>query len=415
MENLTPQQAQALWEAGGFFVLADLPEGSEFGMDGTFHTVRRFSGIKFLPPGIHLAAWSPPPFTSPASASAGPAAIPIRHALLREFKPRERVVLKYDVETESVPLEDASVVAGKDEVISDENLKTLDKEMAPYPFEGLERWKSLITEITPDILRQVLVDGRVDGLMDVEGEEEDSEIRDMRAELDEIRKRSEFQNAGQRMLRFVRFNLKRSWNEGAVGEEVTRYSKDKSWLLGATVNEQLGHDPLRLIAHFQLAFILLLHLSSYSALLVYKRILALLCQSPSFLSTPYDYLTPPPSSPNASIDATARSAYQALLRTLAAQLDAIPDGTFNTELPEMDAFYLDQIESLRKNLTGAMWGKEGTAWKEAERQEMKGLWGKLRDTAWRKWKWDVDELGHVVDDEEDEDEEGEYAPMVVEM
>jgi A1 cistron-splicing factor AAR2 len=34
MNSLTPDQAQALWKAGGFVVIADLPEGSEYGIDG---------------------------------------------------------------------------------------------------------------------------------------------------------------------------------------------------------------------------------------------------------------------------------------------------------------------------------------------------------------------------------------------
>lgn len=32
-------------------------------------------------------------------------------------------------------------------------------------------------------------------------------------------------------LHFTTFDLKRSFRTGAIGEEVTRYSKDKSWLL----------------------------------------------------------------------------------------------------------------------------------------------------------------------------------------
>jgi A1 cistron-splicing factor AAR2 len=35
MDKLSPDQAQALWDAGGFIILSDLPEGSEFGIDGT--------------------------------------------------------------------------------------------------------------------------------------------------------------------------------------------------------------------------------------------------------------------------------------------------------------------------------------------------------------------------------------------
>jgi hypothetical protein len=35
MQDLTLEQAQTLWKAGGFIVLPGLPEGSEYGLDGT--------------------------------------------------------------------------------------------------------------------------------------------------------------------------------------------------------------------------------------------------------------------------------------------------------------------------------------------------------------------------------------------
>ncbi len=35
MDRLTSDQAQALFSAGGFLILTDLPESSEFGIDGT--------------------------------------------------------------------------------------------------------------------------------------------------------------------------------------------------------------------------------------------------------------------------------------------------------------------------------------------------------------------------------------------
>ena len=108
--------------------------------------------------------------------------------------------------------------------------------------------------------------------------------------------------------------------------------------------------------------------------------------------------------------------YKELLKTLRVEIEALPDGVFDTELPEMDVFYLDQLESLRKNLASAIWGEveEGTTWTELERQSFKSLRNALRDSAWKKWKWDIDELSHRVD-EEDEDEEGEYAPVVIEI
>lgn len=175
-------------------------------------------------------------------------------------------------------------------------------------------------------------------------------------------------------------------------------------------------DPTALLGHLQLSFILFLHLSSYSSLLTYKRVLALLCQSSSFLVSPSIFLSPPRLDPNAHVGEGTKILYKELLKTLRVEIEALPDGVFDTELPEMDVFYLDQLENLRRNLACAIWGEveEGTACTEPERQSFKSLWNALRDSAWKKWKWDIDELGHRVD-EEDEDEEGEYAPVVVDM
>lgn len=197
-----------------------------------FHTVRKFSGIKFLPPGFHFIAWSPPP----SSTTAGPSVIPIRQAFVRNFSAKERYAVHYDKDTENISLPE------NDTVISDDNLKTLDKELAPYPFERFEAWKSLTSHITPTILQSVIgPDGKVDGLMPVIDQEEDTLTRDMREKLEEIKRRS--QNFGfTKSLMFVRFSLKKSWRDGAVGEEVTVYSKDKSWLLGNVIDEQLDRS-----------------------------------------------------------------------------------------------------------------------------------------------------------------------------
>lgn len=141
-----------------------------------------------------------------------------------------------------------------------------------------------------------------------------------------------------------------------------------------------------------------------------------MCQSSSFLISPSSFLSPPKQNPNAHVGEGMKILYKELLKSLRVEIEALPDGVFDTELPEMDVFYLDQLESLRRNLASAIWGEveEGTAWTDLELQSFKSLWNALRDSAWKKWMWDIDELSHRVD-EEDEDEEGEYAPVVVEM
>lgn len=184
---------------------------------GRYHLVRRFSGFKFVPPGLHLITWS----TGSQGSSSGPAAIPIRHGLIRILKPKQRMVLTYDSETESVH--------ELEEIISDGSLRTLDKELAPYPFDGLEGWKTLTNYIDERVLDEVVPGGRIDGMMSVIGEESEKGESELGGEVDR----------GADGLQFVQFRLKRSWQDGAVGEEVTRYARDKSWLLGDVVSNGL--------------------------------------------------------------------------------------------------------------------------------------------------------------------------------
>lgn len=203
---------------------------------------RKFSGIKFLPPGLHLITVSPPGSSSVGEQlNIGPSTLPIRSGILRFTSPREHLVLRYDREHEELVCENAD---GSTTVISDDRLKSLDSELAGYPFDKLVEWKSLVNHISPDILRHVLgPSSAVDGLKAVEGEEEDdkspaavSRSKERQAMGEGIGSTEVVQ--GER-LSFVRFKLKRSWREGAVGAEVTRYSRDKSWLLGHVVTTQL--------------------------------------------------------------------------------------------------------------------------------------------------------------------------------
>lgn len=133
---------------------------------------------------------------------------------------------------------------GSTTVISDDRLKSLDSELAGYPFDKLREWKSLVSHISPDMLHQVLgPSSTVDGMKAVEGEEEDDESSTAKSRSKERQAMGESIGStevvqGER-LSFVRFTSKRSWRDGAVGEEVTRYSRDKSWLLGHVVTSQL--------------------------------------------------------------------------------------------------------------------------------------------------------------------------------
>ena len=154
--------------------------------------------------------------------------------------------------------------------------------------------------------------------------------------------------------------------------------------------------PKRLLGELQLAFILLLHLSSFSALAAYKRLLPLFTRSKRLLIDPKAYL---------ESSADIKAIISAFICAVAVQITAFPAGTFETELPELDVFYLDEIESLRSHILAAghtTSPKIEAAWKELQK-------------AGTQWGWSITDLSSTSAAESDSEEEGEYAPVVVEM
>jgi hypothetical protein len=131
--------------------------------------------------------------------------------------------MRYDPRTEGIEYVDG--------LITDDRLKGLDKELAAYPFEGLGVWRSLVTRVTEGVLEKVMAErkeGRLDGMTGIRGvEEEDVRLNTRSGKLETEGK-----------LVFPVVDAKRSWRDGAVGQEVTKYSKDKSWLLGDIVKNE---------------------------------------------------------------------------------------------------------------------------------------------------------------------------------
>lgn len=175
-------------------------------------------------------------------------------------------------------------------------------------------------------------------------------------------------------------------------------------------------DPMILLAECQLSFIFLIHLSLFPCLGVYKRLLTLFCQSPSILTSPEDFTLESKKDEDAvspfSTSKTRRisSLYLSLLRTLAAQLQALPSEAFTTELPELDVFYLDQLDSLRHNLVKAQ-----STWDSKTQNDVRYAWEELSDVARKKYRWSIGLLEDDNNVSDEEDEEGEYAPVVVDM
>lgn len=141
-------------------------------------------------------------------------------------------------------------------------------------------------------------------------------------------------------------------------------------------------DPLILLGQLQLAFIILLHLSSYAALGVYKRIFSLLARSTSIHSIPVKTQLQ-----------GLQQLYIDLIRSLEVQLDSLPDGVFDTELPELDMWYMEELALLRVNLmrasSGAGAGHGGLWADDVVQRRLKAAWDGMEDVARRKFGWDI--------------------------
>lgn len=419
------------------------------------------------------------------------AGIIIRKAILRFTHGREVLLREYSSASEEVEIpaavQDAAETSAS--VISPDHLRTLDPKLAPYPLADLESWKALTSAITPQTLATVFgsaadAEAKVDGLTscmqdelegdahgtkhaqatekqqwgkkreatpapapapaDVGDAQADATMEGSAAALSEpaeaeaqaqvLEVDAAVERAKDTAMRFITADLKRSWRRGAVGEEVSRNSRDKSWLLGNVIEEQLGGEEQELIAQFQLAFLLLTQLHNFSALTIYKLIVSLLCRSVAVLQP----ATSP--SPTSSLPVErSLPLYTAFLqRGLLPHLQYLRTEFFDADLPGLDNFLQDEFAALRLSLraarrqyAGASPSPGGELFSHLER-----AWESVRATAQSKFGWTLggltqdgwDDLRRstegktrieynllVQGDEEDEyTEEGEDAPVVVE-
>lgn len=134
---------QKLYENGAIFVILNVPEGTEFGIDmKSWNTGEKFRGIKMIPPGIHYV------FFSAVAEGTGDSAP--RTGFIHNFKTGEFLVKKWDQLNECISndeVNDEEIVGLK------ENLRALDGFLGPYPFDIYDKWMNLTTHITGIVSR----------------------------------------------------------------------------------------------------------------------------------------------------------------------------------------------------------------------------------------------------------------------
>ncbi|KAJ5790750.1 uncharacterized protein N7518_007761 [Penicillium psychrosexuale] len=212
----------------------------------------------------------------------------------------------------------------------------------------------------------------------------------------------------EREFGFIPVDLKRTWREGAVGRERTEAAKDRSWALGDLIDRYAGEASggNQLLGELQFTFLMVLTMMNYSCLQQWKRLLELILTSRS-----------------AVLD---REAFMSeVLRILSLQLqrcDDVDGGLFEIDGDEGGAFLRHLLMKLRQSVDDLV-GDSGS--------EVKLELDKLEEWVKAEYNWEL-RRGTVVrhgmlqledgeqvemdwDGNDEDDETGEYAPVIVDM
>ncbi|OJK03705.1 hypothetical protein ASPACDRAFT_57085 [Aspergillus aculeatus ATCC 16872] len=221
----------------------------------------------------------------------------------------------------------------------------------------------------------------------------------------------------EREFSFAPVDLKRTWREGAIGRERTEAAQDRSWALGDLIDrvssgsgakdaerERVGEGQL--LGELQFSFLMILTLMNYSCLQQWKRLLELILTCRSAIRE--------------------RGAFMSdLLRLLLLQLrrcDDVEGGLFDLDGEEGGAFLRKLLMKFRKSLYEVLEETDSQVKTEFEKLEAfvkeEYDWELNRDVILRRGMVQLEDGEQVeleVAGDNEEEELGEYAPMVVDL
>jgi len=387
-------------------LLLDLPDKALAGIDLlSFTTSPRFKGIKNLPPGLHFIF------------AASDSALSVRHGAWFYVSPGtgspQVFVKRWDARTEDLVAE-----TSQSEVLRwKANLGSIWKDgLTPYRQtvqagdsgtegdyqEESEIWDELTPRITQTLLSRICgldpdhwsLTSASAGLMDLEA------IPGLESSNSTIHPEKE--------LNFLPIDLRRTWRVGATGRERTEAAQDRSWYLGDLIDNhsQAGDKrsrELEVLGELQFAFLMILTLNNNSCLEQWKRILALLftCQQ-AIKSRSHLFLE--------------------LLRTLRIQLSHCVDTDGFFDMTEVGGGFLRPLLIKFRTNLDEFDGK----WKSDMIQELDELEDYLqKQFGWERGEYfvkrgmldleDGERVEMDVNNADEDDESGDYAPIVVEL
>ncbi|KAJ2480867.1 hypothetical protein IWW56_002177 [Coemansia sp. RSA 2131] len=359
--------ARALFELGACLVILGAPTGIEFGIDlDTWETGPLFKGLKMIPPGIHYIHYR---YFSLVVAK-------------RWCQETEDLVMVDEEDTERIRL----------------NIRDLDKGLGAYQAgennKTYTQWQQLTCKITPKLLHEVLPPhGCFSSATGSAYEDEE-----MAAVLKKLKQQApamaehgvtaaDMQSiideptncASSDRFSFTPINIRHSFPPRATPDELRRFSKDKSWLLRSILQSRTSAD---ILGEFQLAFLVILVGQNFCGIEHWKRILHLVLGSADVLA-----------------DARVVEAVVVpVLRCFMSQLRVCPH-EFVASVLEQDNFVAEILQEFVLNVYESGGGLDPEI-------------VRLR-TVLKMFDWVLPE-GQQLQTEADE-EEGEYAPQVVDL
>ncbi len=454
--QLSSEQAAQLFERNAFLIVNDLPRGSHLTIDAleSYLTDSKFQGVKLIPPGWHLFAWSG---AASATGTADDSNVGLRTATFRYFEQQQVIVRRHDKASERWLHPDAKPASAQarsstssrkrlaqgaslpeSTLTSQDHLRALDPQLAPYPLQKLpelvaatRHLQSAPRKEAEDFLAQMLgVDTQsgdfwTDALAEVEMVEPDGSIvqslaarrraadkaqkaeedldrllakgrgeryygKDQAGATGEMDERAEdaqsanpsFADEAVQRLRLPRLDVRRSWPQGTVGADLTRWSIDKSWLL-----QDLAHRSAQLYSlssasprtseetlaewralHmlFELVFFLWYGVQNSACLSYWSDLVACFCSAPTLCGAPGSFEEHPALKIQAPAEAGMQSAQQpatpvppsplaiaAFTRTLRAQLALLPPDFFTSPehaIEGMQDVLVCHLSQLRRNI-----------------------------------------------------------------
>ena len=284
--------------------------------------------------------------------------------------------------------------------------------------EGRQTWKDLTDQLTPGLLTRVVgdpvrdVDGRPRWMVtSASSAQRDNDVipgitdTQQAEELEKVigEKESEFS--------FLPVDLKRTWREGAIGRERTEAAQDRSWALGdlvqrfsASGGERVGEAQV--LGELQFTFLMILTLMNYSCLQQWKRLLELVLTCRSAIRD-------------------RETLVSGVLRLLLLQLkrcDDVEGGLFDLDGEEGGEFLRKLLIKFRRSLYEIVDGTESVVKVEFDKLEAwvkeEYDWELNREVVVRRGMVQLEDGEQVeldMHDDDEDDELGEYAPMVVDL